>query len=205
MGKLEYTLRFSSDFCSFGLGVTGSCPVLMFYRPKFCAECGEKIVRADWPIFTSRRFCDLCSSINKGADMIPRAVAAGGILVGLLGIAIGMRPGRVNQPSERALARDFAATRPARDSDESIRTLPSQSPPVQPAELPAKPISQTAAVPTPPIRPVQLPTVAAEEKYLCGAETKKGNPCSRRVKGPKRCYQHEGMPPMLPQNELRIR
>jgi hypothetical protein len=177
----------------------------MLYRPKFCAECGEKIVRADWPLFASRRFCDLCSSINKGADILPRAVAAGGILAGLLGVAIAMRPGAVQDPSERASVRNFAPALPMTNSVDGVKTFPSPSPPVQPAELPLKPMPQTAPVPAPPARPAQLPAAAAEEKYFCGAETKKGTPCSRRVRGPKRCFQHEGMPPMLSQNELRIR
>lgn len=30
--------------------------------------------------------------------------------------------------------------------------------------------------------------------YFCGAITKKGTPCSRRVKSPGRCWQHIGQP-----------
>ena len=44
-----------------------------------------------------------------------------------------------------------------------------------------------------------------EEIYTCGARTKKGAPCSRRVHGPVRCWQHKGMPAMLPQEKLRIK
>ena len=36
-----------------------------------------------------------------------------------------------------------------------------------------------------------------EAVYFCGAATKKGTPCSRRVKRPgERCWQHAGMPAM---------
>jgi hypothetical protein len=31
------------------------------YRPKFCAECGEKIIRLRWRVWTSRMFCDDCA------------------------------------------------------------------------------------------------------------------------------------------------
>jgi hypothetical protein len=41
--------------------------------------------------------------------------------------------------------------------------------------------------------------------YICGARTKKGTPCSRRVHGPMRCWQHKGMRPMLPQEKLAVK
>jgi hypothetical protein len=48
------------------------------------------------------------------------------------------------------------------------------------------------------------PPAVAETVYLCGARTKKGTPCSRRVHGPVRCWQHKGASAMLPQDKLRI-
>ena len=51
----------------------------------------------------------------------------------------------------------------------------------------------------PPATPVE------EEVYLCGARTKKDTPCSRRVHGPKRCWQHKGMKAMLTQEKLLIK
>ncbi|HET8781874.1 MAG TPA: hypothetical protein VFM63_05630, partial [Pyrinomonadaceae bacterium] len=44
-----------------------------------------------------------------------------------------------------------------------------------------------------------------EHTYTCGARTKKGKPCSRRVHGPIRCWQHKGMPAMLPLEKLIIK
>ena len=41
--------------------------------------------------------------------------------------------------------------------------------------------------------------------YICGARTKKGTPCSRRVHGPVRCWQHKGMPAMLPPEKLLVK
>jgi hypothetical protein len=44
-----------------------------------------------------------------------------------------------------------------------------------------------------------------EVVYVCGARTKKGTPCSRRVHGPVRCWQHKGMPAMLPAEKLLVK
>jgi hypothetical protein len=49
------------------------------------------------------------------------------------------------------------------------------------------------------------PSVTVEQTYQCGARTKKGTPCSRRVHGPVRCWQHKGAKAMLPQEKLIIK
>ena len=49
------------------------------------------------------------------------------------------------------------------------------------------------------------PMLVAEDVYICGAKTKKGTPCSRRVHGPVRCWQHKGLPAMLPMEKLKIK
>ena len=42
--------------------------------------------------------------------------------------------------------------------------------------------------------------------YLCGARTKKGTPCRRRVHAAgERCFQHKGMPAMVPLEKLTIK
>jgi hypothetical protein len=46
--------------------------------------------------------------------------------------------------------------------------------------------------------------VTVDDVYICGARTKKGTPCSRRVHGPVRCWQHKGLPAMLPVEKLRV-
>ena len=48
-------------------------------------------------------------------------------------------------------------------------------------------------------------TVVEEQVYICGAQTKKGTPCSRRVHGPVRCWQHRGMKAMLPDDKLIVK
>ena len=50
------------------------------------------------------------------------------------------------------------------------------------------------------------PTPLTEEVvYICGARTKKGTPCSRRVQQPARCWQHKGAKAMLPAEKLVVK
>jgi hypothetical protein len=177
----------------------------MLYRPKFCAECGERIERVEWPLFASRRFCDLCSSVNKGADLLPKAIAAGGILIGLLGVAIGMRPGKPVVDAGQKQARSFATVPAAQNRVPVAPVEQPSSPPATPESLPEQTAAHIAVATPPKPRTIAEQPIIVEEKFFCGAQTKKGAPCSRRVKGPKRCYQHEGMPAMTAQSELRIK
>jgi len=56
-----------------------------------------------------------------------------------------------------------------------------------------------------PSNPLDNPSpVTLEQTYTCGARTKKGTPCSRRVHGPVRCWQHKGANAMLPPEKLVI-
>jgi hypothetical protein len=51
----------------------------------------------------------------------------------------------------------------------------------------------------------QPATIVEEKTYICGARTKKGTPCSRRVRGPVRCWQHKGTQAMLPLEKLVVK
>ena len=51
---------------------------------------------------------------------------------------------------------------------------------------------------------IDRPEAAAARYYYCGAATKKGTPCTRKVKGGGRCWQHKGMEAMVPESELEI-
>jgi len=47
---------------------------------------------------------------------------------------------------------------------------------------------------------------ADDTVYICGARTKKGTPCRRHVHVPgERCYQHKGLPAMVPLDKLTIK
>jgi hypothetical protein len=64
-------------------------------------------------------------------------------------------------------------------------------------------VSATANSENPRTKPQTSTT--EEVVYICGARTKKGKPCSRRVHGPVRCWQHKGMPAMLTEEQLVVK
>lgn len=172
----------------------------MLFRPNFCANCGEKIERADWGILTSRRFCPVCESEFKGQDLIPRVVVAVGVLIGIFGIGGYLRSGTPNVVT-------LAAKPIAKQTNQTTAANPPASQPTnieQPreADVQSSLSARTVVSPLTNQQPVQKPM--EEIGYHCGAETKKGTPCSRRVKGNIRCYQHKGMPAIVPPDKLKI-
>ena len=180
----------------------------MLFRPSFCANCGEKIDRADWGIFTSRRFCQVCESVFKGQELIPRIVVGLGLVIGLFGIGGYLKSGSyapetqfARQPRKlaeqaipiaQAAAKDVPVTE-ANAANNAVSTInETQNPAAS-----RKAVTQIQEPPKP-----QIETAA--EVYFCGAQTAKGTPCKHRVKGNIRCFQHAGMPAMLPPDKLRI-
>jgi hypothetical protein len=67
-----------------------------------------------------------------------------------------------------------------------------------------RPTQQSSSQTGTPAAQTQAPSTP-EQVYICGARTKKGKPCSRRVHGPVRCWQHKGLPAMLPAEKLLIK
>lgn len=177
----------------------------MPFRPKYCANCGEKIERVDWGLFTSRRFCPVCESEFKGQDLIPRVIVGLGLLIGIFGFGSYLKSGTVTsnslamrQPAkiaEKQPPANMANLQSAIVDQATPQTTDSRSTMTKPVTLAAQPALNAARR-------------NASEKdgpsYYCGAETKKGTPCTRRVKGNIRCYQHQGMPAMLPAEKLKI-
>lgn len=180
----------------------------MLFRPSYCANCGEKIERADWHLWTSRRFCVVCESEFRGIDLIPKAVAAMGILGVAFGISNYVGAGQSNGVREPIASRPFRATVEKPPSTDTNKIS------VTSAAVPGNEAPGNAAVPKAGTIPNSLagsPKNSVAERpnldgpvYMCGAQTKKGTPCSRRVKGNVRCFQHTGMPAMLPPEKLRV-
>ncbi len=71
------------------------------------------------------------------------------------------------------------------------------SPPVDPGT--SRQISKTGA------GTESQPSTVSDAVYMCGARTKKGTPCSRRMHEPVRCWQHKGMKAMLPPEKLIVK
>lgn len=179
----------------------------MLYRPKYCANCGETIERDHWTLLTSRRFCQVCESEYKGLDLVPRVVVGIGVIAGVLGLGSYLRS---SSPPDNALLRP-----PRKLVEQAIPLAEAPVPAASNNRAAVNPGSNTITGPTEKraaeqqpanARPVppEIRTQVTEAQYYCGAETKKGTPCMRKVKGNKRCYQHQGMPAMAGADKLRI-
>jgi hypothetical protein len=164
------------------------------YRPRFCCECGERVSRARWRVWTSRRFCDACGRrFRRARVVIPFLLAATTVASAcfMLGRAtVNKAPAATFERGALDLTRlpapDSAHTRDARRDAPQANSTPAKPEPAYGPDGTAN----------------ERPTDPAEVVYICGARTKKGTPCSRRVRGPGRCWQHRGMPAMLPPSKL---
>ena len=173
----------------------------MLFRPSFCCNCGEKIERTEWRLWTSRRFCDLCATdfalqdyAAKGVILLASVVTVFGVVRLFTGPP---RPDHLVRKS--AEPKNTVSEKPAANA--ATGQTPLQSLPAANAVDDRTPRT-LAAMPSA-NQPVKAPVEAVEPAYICGAATKKGTPCSRRVKGNVRCWQHVGQPAMLPPEQLR--
>lgn len=174
------------------------------YKPNFCAACGEQIVRDKWRIWTSRRFCQTCAPRFRKERIVAPVIAAA-IIFGT-GLAAGRLarnfsnaappPLIVERNNNRSTMKEAReASTPAAVSKEA--TLSGER---EPKTIPTSPNSGFA----------KAGDGAAGERMtdpneivsICGARTQKGTPCSRRVRGTGRCWQHKGLPAMLPASKL---
>jgi hypothetical protein len=147
------------------------------YKPNFCCECGERVVPPRRRLWASRRFCRACAPRFRRAGLRRWLLLASALFLP------GFLLGRVLRPPPPPLVLERGAQ--------------------VPAPLPPAP---TAARPAPAYGPDgtagERPTEPDEVVYACGARTKKGTPCQRRVRAPGRCWQHRGKPAILPPSKL---
>ena len=164
------------------------------YKPNFCAECGGRITRLRWRAWTSRRFCDACDRRFRKARMLLPPLACAALLgVGYVG-GRAMRPAPAPLVIERNAVNSPAS--PSKIAATEKGTGATVAAGTRDANSHAYGADGTAT---------ERPTDPAEVVSICGARTKKGTPCSRRVRGTGRCWQHRGMPAMLPAAKLIIR
>ena len=152
--------------------------LLTMLRPNFCSDCGTKIIRLHWHPWTSRRFCASCSQrLKKERLTLP-------LVAGIALFGIGLAAGRAaRSPTPPMIIERSAALPPANGGNEAK---------VEPAtENPGMNVSASPATESQQLR-------SSETVYICGARTKKGRPCSRRLPEAVRCWQHKGMPSMIP-------
>ncbi len=158
----------------------------MLYKPKFCCNCGEKIERAEWNLLTSRRFCEVCAQEQKKHDWLPRAAVGGGLLAAFFGLGSMMSSETASTP-----VRNFRDPSTANKASNPKLKEPAAVLSVQPANTQAhsEPELSTSENGK---QLVNGSKSSTETVNFCGAPTKKGTPCSRRVKTPGRCWQHGG-------------
>jgi hypothetical protein len=171
----------------------------MLFKPNFCCNCGVKIERAEWSMLTSRRFCEVCAVEYQGHDWLPRAVVIVGVLIGIFGLGSymggqgpqqpGVFKGVQNEPEHKLAV--GAKERPRIKDEERVSSTAREVPGDAPLGMPSgSDLSKE--------HPRNLSIASDEPVYYCGAMTKKGTPCSRRVKlKGKRCWQHAGQPSAL--------
>ena len=149
---------------------------------------------AKWTVLTSRHFCEFSAIEQKQHDLIPRAAAIAILLFGAAGFTAYIGGGKVNSPDPTAAAK--------------IRPLKSESTQRDVNSQPARSARSDAAAST--AANLDQPSSSSgnantkqraaqrnsstEAVYYCGAMTKKGTACTRRVKSPGRCWQHLGQP-----------
>lgn len=164
------------------------------YKPNFCSECGSRIERARWHFWTSRQFCADC------ARRFRRARVVSPLIVGMALFAIGLAAGRAARPAAPPLIVERG----------QLTALPAAPIKTEGPLNSAETDKEALAAPQP--EPAygadgtstERPTDPQETVSLCGARTQKGTPCQRRVRGTGRCWQHKGMPAMLPPGKLII-
>lgn len=174
----------------------------MLYKPKYCCHCGEQIERVEWFPWTSRRFCETCETENKIYDWLPRGLVVFGVVFSLFGLGAYLSGGGEKEPTVTVKQSRAEISKPTQSSANqrvvSQATIEAQ-PPVQQLSVnnQAKPV-----LPSPKTEIRQSEYEPKEIAYFCGAQTKKGTPCSRRVKNGGRCWQHAGQPAILPPEKL---
>ncbi len=155
------------------------------YRPNFCSECGTKLLRMRWHLWTSRRFCNDCARRLRKTFIVPTLFTV------LTLLSAGYLTGRSRRPAPPPLIIERRSESPLNDAEHPGTSEP--PPATNEVGLNSTEVKSSST------------TSAEEEVYICGARTGKGTPCSRRVHGPVRCWQHKGMPAMLPQEKLLVK
>lgn len=169
----------------------------MSYQPKYCCQCGEKIEDVNRNIFSSPRFCALCVTDFGSSDLIRRVLTGIGSVLMVLFIGYYFqKPEKSLNVASNQLKSDVQTVKSvSNERNETTQVQVGKTVQVPARQLNgASPVNQAVTAKSMDSNqkpPVKSPVEVSEATSLCGAPTKKGTPCSRRVKGGGRCWQHE--------------
>ena len=154
------------------------------HRPNFCAECGERLTRKGWRALIGAHFCGDCDR-RLGRPGYTKIISIFAIVAAS---AFGL--GRYLRPAAPPLIIQRAANSPLSDSALNLNDSAGPGNRDDSSKL-----------------NLDTPKPASDDKvYICGARTKKGTPCQRRVHAAgERCFQHKGMPAILPLDRLAVK
>ena len=153
------------------------------HRPNFCIECGQRLALRGWRARLRGNFCDACAH-RLGTSGPVRSLAMIAVIV-LSAFALG----RWLRPAPPPLIIQRAASSPLSD----LPVNPSAGKPAGEKENASAKQSANSGL-------------VDDVVYLCGARTQKGTPCRRRVHfAGERCYQHKGMPAIVPLEKLTVK
>lgn len=180
----------------------------MPFRPDYCNYCGEKVERIVWKLWTSEHFCQNCEGAFRKVDWKPKIY----LIIGILGTLFGF--GSYLKTPEKPLSlttNQFtvsAANKNSSQKNEQVSVNSNAQNSVNKTNVQTNSALQNQSkLETSPKNAAQIETknpqiIESEPVYFCGAQTKKGTPCTRKVKGGGRCWQHTGLPAMLPKEKL---
>lgn len=180
----------------------------MPYRPDYCNYCGEKVERIVWKLWTSEHFCQNCESLFRKVDWKSKI----SLIFGFFGVIFGI--GSYLKAPDKSLnltTNQFsvsAANKNSSQKNEQISVNSNAQNSANKTNVNTNSVSQNQTKKADESKSlVQTETknpqiVESEPVYFCGAQTKKGTPCTRKVKGGGRCWQHTGLPAMLPKEKL---
>ncbi len=154
------------------------------HHPNFCAECGTQLKRKGWRVWQNRNFCDNCARRlgKRGVVRLLMAVA----VIAIFAFALG----RYLRPAPPPLIIERPSNSPLADL------------PVNLDEFARKSNHEDNSTKD----PSRVTQSENDPEYICGARTKKGTPCRRHVHfAGERCFQHKGMPAMLPVDKLIVK
>src|SRR5882724_8127927 len=150
----------------------------------FCVECGERLAQKGWRARLGGRLCDHC------AQRLGTFASFRSLIAIVLIAAAAFVVGKFLRPSPPPLIIQRAANSPLSDAPVGFEQAPRAT---KEANKSGRVESLTGST-------------ADDVVYICGARTKKGTPCHRRVHAAgERCFQHKGMSSLLPLSKLVIR